>query len=263
MNKVTYICLFNNLYQLNSLLLPSMEILREHNLPFNLILVDSKREGYKSAAQAYNKTINKLFVELSEIVCFLHQDIRFDSPDFHKRLIDEFQVNSRQILGVAGIRRNERTRSNLRYWNNKDYITSTHIEEKSLLEVESLDECCFATTKEVLYKCQFDENCCNNWHLYAVDFCYAARFYHDVHSFVVGETVYHKFNEVGGLEIDFNYLRSLRLLLHKYASFTKWITTPCYFDIRTGYCGYPRLFKTYCRLCLGRIKSIIITKKRS
>ena len=173
MKSITYICLYNNNEQLDGLLLPSMKMLRKSERLFNLILVNCIDEGYNSAAAAYNNILNANWDSLDEIVCFVHQDMRFGSTLFHDRLCDEFTTNPNQIIGSAGINERGQVLSNLEYWITKQKIVSNHISEK--VEVQSLDECCFATSKELLTKVRFDEECCFHWHLYAVDLCYNAR----------------------------------------------------------------------------------------
>lgn len=42
---------------------------------------------------------------------------------------------------------------------------------KEPTEVQTLDECLIIIPKEVFNRIKFDENTCNDWHLYAVDYC--------------------------------------------------------------------------------------------
>jgi len=242
--KITYICLYNNDEQLNQFLLPSMDLLRKKGRCFDLILVDSKNKGYKSAAQGFNKTIEEKWDEIGEAVCFIHQDIRFDNVLFHDRLCKEFEVNPLQILGTAGIIKGESVRSNLKYWGDGSFITSLHIEGSDKIETESLDECCFATSKQVLMQIRFDEMVCFHWHLYAVDFCYASKIA-GYPSFVLPESVYHKYNNKGGLYRDKFYLQSMWKLLTKYKKITSYICAPCFFYLRTDWRGKIRVLITY------------------
>ena len=245
MPKVTYICLFNNKSQLESLLTPSIDLLRAKHRSCELILVDCLREGYRSAAEAFNQTIKKKWNSLGDVVCFVHQDIRFDETDFHDRVCSELESNPFQLLGVAGVRDGETTSSNLKYYEDDSYITELHLSTKDKLEVESLDECCFATSKELLSKVRFDEYVCFHWHLYAVEFCYAAKVLYDYPSYVLPEQVYHKLNNKDGLYRDKFFLQSMWRLLNKYNEKLDHICAPCYFHLSTGFIGRFRVLITY------------------
>lgn len=245
MFKVSYICLYNNRNQLNNLLLPSIDMLRANNRCCELILVDCIKEGYKSAAEAFNKTLYKYWGALGDAVCFIHQDIRFDNVDFHDRICLEIASNPFQLLGVAGVRDGETTSSNLRYYEDNSYITSLHLPAKDKLEVESLDECCFATSKKLLSKLKFDEFVCFHWHLYAVELCYAAKTLYDYPSYVLPEAVYHKFNNKEGLYRDKFFLQSMWRLLKKYHNRLDHICAPCFFHLSTGFIGRFRVLITY------------------
>lgn len=226
---------------MEEMLLPSLEILRQKNRDYKLILVNSKEKGYRSAAEAYNKTIEKYWKDLCPIVCFTHQDIRFESADYHDRLCMELTANPMQILGVAGIRNGESTTSNLKFYGNKRYITDLHVGGYEKVEVESVDECCFATSKELLSKIKFDEISCFHWHLYAVDFCYATKTSYGIPSYVLPEPVYHKKDGNSGLYVDRNFCLTMFRLLSKYHNKVSYICAPCYFHISTGFWGYIRL----------------------
>lgn len=214
MKEISYICLYNNKEQLDGLLLPSMRMLGESGRLYNLILINSKVESYKSAAEGYNKALDVNWNYLGEIVCFVHQDIRFDNTEFHDRLCKELYNNPYQIIGAAGINDKNQVLSNLEYWYTKQKIVNNSVYSK--VEVESLDECCFATSKELLSKVRFDEKCCFHWHLYAVDICYDARRLYNARSYVIPELAYHKYNNGLGLTTDSFFLLTMWRLAKKY-----------------------------------------------
>lgn len=245
MTKVSYICLFNDRRQFEGLLMPSIELLRANERSCELIFVDCKKEGYESAAEAFNKTVKRNWETLGDVVCFVHQDIRFDNTDFHDRLCRELTLDPHQLLGVAGVRNGETTCSNLRYYDDNSFVTELHIDTVKKTEVESLDECCFATSKAVLSKLKFDENVCFHWHLYAVELCYAAKILYGYPSYVLPEPVFHKFNNKEGLFRDKFFLQSMWRLLKKYHNSVDHICAPCYFYLSTGFLGRLRVLITY------------------
>lgn len=221
--KVTFICCYNNSDELNSMLQPSLNILDKDIC--NIILINSLYEGYKSAAEAYNKTIKKHMNEIGDILFFCHQDIAFDNMDFLQNIISELTENPNQIIGFAGINTNGTVLSNLQYQENKQFITRNQIKSKE--KVVTLDECCFATSKKVYQKLKFDEYVCNHWHLYAVEICYNAK-RNGIPSYVMPDIIFHKKNNNGGMYTDKYFLKSLWRLVKKYKKDFDYIYAPCY-----------------------------------
>lgn len=238
---ITFICCFNNEKQLNKMLLQSLQ---KHckDANNNLILISPIKKGYKSAAQAYNTTIQNNWDKIEDIIIFCHQDIAFDDTQFLDRIIQELKSNPFQIIGFAGITDNGMAYSNLRYYKTKEYITRNRVIE-SKLKVESVDECCFATTKQVLQKISFDEKSCFHWHLYSVDLCYEAKIL-NIPSYIIPETIYHKENSNGGLYTDMNFLKTMWNLVLKYKERVNCIYAPCYICPTMPYKAIIRLLRT-------------------
>lgn len=226
---ITFICVYNNEEQLQGMLLHSFEksdnALSAAGLSYNIISVNNKTGLYGSASQAYNTIVKNNENNLGRIIVFLHQDIAFDNIDFWIRLVDEFKDEQNQIIGVAGIDGLGRVLSNLKYLEDKSFITENHITQKT--RVLSLDECCFAISKELFLKLFFDEDTCNHWHLYAVDLCYSAQEKYCTMVSVIPEEIYHK-EKRGGLSVDKYYLDTLWKIVKKYRMFTDTIFTSCY-----------------------------------
>lgn len=191
-----------------------------------ILLVDNTGHRYASCAQAFNSELRAHWQELDDVLVFLHQDIAFDDDSWMRRIERELAADPNQLLGFAGMPRTGRTVSNLRYRQTGEYITTSQASGKT--EVESLDECCFAMTKELYRKVGFDEKTCDHWHLYAVDFCYEARRRLGVRSYVLPETVYHKENGSTGLNTDRHFLRGIWRMRRKYHRDCRMIYTPCY-----------------------------------
>lgn len=220
---VTFLCCYNNDNELNSMLLPSFSKLNQSLC--NLILINSKERGYRSAAQAYNRTIEQHKSELGDILVFCHQDIAFDNTSFLNNIITELSHDPLQILGLAGIRDDGHVVSNLKYHESQTFITRNQLKEKT--RVAAVDECCFAMTKDTFHLLHFDERVCNHWHLYAVELCYNAR-RNGISSYIIPDEIYHKKNGDGGLYCDKHFLATTWRLTRKYHKEHRYIYAPCY-----------------------------------
>lgn len=231
--SISFICIFNNKVQLDRMLKHSYDtVLAEIGIGIktNLLLIDNRDRKYKSASNAFNKEIQKIYGDLGDILVFIHQDIAFDNVNFWSHLVEEFYMNQNQIIGAAGVNINGKVLSNLKYFENKSYITEYQIDKKE--EVLSLDECCFAIPKELFLKLYFDENTCDHWHLYGVDLCYCARELYGTIVTVLPDVIYHK-ERKGGLSVDRHYLDTLWKVTKKHRKFTDRIYTSCY-NIKTN-----------------------------
>ncbi len=237
--KVTFICCYNNFEELDSMLLPSFNLLDKDVC--NIILINSLEEVYKSAAEAYNKTIKKHINDIGDILIFCHQDIAFDDVTFLQNIISELTGTPNQILGFAGINTQGTVFSNLKYQESKQFITKNQIKEKQ--QVISLDECCFAMTKAVYKKTLFDEHACNHWHLYAVDLCYNANC-KGIPSYVMPDVIYHKKNNNGGMYSDKHFLKSMWRLVNKYKKDFDCIYAPCYICSTNRFKAATKIFRT-------------------
>ena len=238
---ITIICCYNNREQLEAMLMQSIYSFLSKN-EFNIIHINSRERGFKSAAQAYNTTIKENWENLHEKVLFCHQDIAFSNNAFINRIIEELKDNPMQIIGVAGISTNGIVYSNLKYQRTKEYITKNRVTENKQ-EVVSVDECCFATSKEVLKQIKFDEANCYHWHLYAVDMCHQAKLL-DIPSYVIPESIFHKENSDNGLYTDSHFLKTMWRLTKKYRGKIRTIYSPCYISPTNPLMALPKLART-------------------
>ena len=222
---LTYICVYNNENQLNSMLKASLDKL-DDRVEYNAILINNSFAKYHSCSEAYNTELEINEARLGNILIFVHQDIAFNDNNLQKRIISELKDNPNQILGVAGMSKEGRTLSNLKYLKTGNYITITQIADKT--EVESLDECCFAMTKDLYFKLKFDEKTCSHWHLYAVDLCYEAKRKYGIKSFVLPESIFHKMDGSSGLTVERHFLWTIYKMTRKYHKIFSEIYTPCY-----------------------------------
>ncbi len=245
---ITLVCVYNDTSQFNALLNRSLQ-----NIGWgggnSTLLINNINRRYSSCAEAYNCELQQHGNELGDILVFLHQDIAFDNDDGLERIKTELQTNPDQILGFAGMPSGGRTISNLRYFSSKRFITASQLSEKT--EVESLDECCFAMTRNLYDKIRFDERTCGHWHLYAVDFCYEARRRFGTKSYVLPESIYHKYDE-GGLQVDLHFLWTLWKMRTKYHRSVPMIYTPCYI-VSTNFISFvTKIAKTLVRNIIKR-----------
>lgn len=242
------ICVYNNCKQMEDMLLKSCnKALSEGG--GNFLLIDNQKGKYASCAEAYNKELKSRWNDLGDVLIFLHQDIAFDDDSFICRIEQELKTNPQQILGFAGMPRAGRTVSNLRYFSTKQFITCTQIKEKT--EVESVDECCFAMTKNLYFKILFDEKTCSHWHLYAVDFCYQAKREFNISSYVLPESIYHKMDGSSGLSTDRHFLWTMFKMTRKYRNRFSTMYAPCYIVSTSLPKAMLKIGKTMLRNMLG------------
>lgn len=248
MMGISFLCCVNDEQQLRSMLLPSLEMLSQKGIVYNTVFIDARKKHYRSAAEAYNIEIEKNEEELKDILVFLHQDIAFDNEQLFLSIIQELSANPNQILGVAGMPISGRTISNLKYKESGCYITATQVSEKTI--VCSVDECCFAMTKDLFMKLHFNERICDGWHLYAVELCYRAMTQYHIPSYVLSESIFHKMNGSAGLSTDTSFLMSMWKIAREYKDTFDRIYAPCYI---VSTCFVP------CLLKIGRtlLKNII------
>lgn len=240
-SKISFICCYNNQEELNSLLLDSYDRFCS-GLDCNIFLIDSKAKGYKSAAEAYNKEIESNYDQMGDILIFLHQDIAFDNINFVNSIIRELEKED-AVVGFCGMGEDRKVYSNLKYRVTNQFIVGKQINVAR--EVESLDECCFATTKSLWNRVRFDENVCFHWHLYATDFCYTAKDSQKARIVLLSDVIYHKEDAGGGLMTDSFYLRTMWRLMRKNRTRRDMILTPCYIVSTDVVKGGLKLLRTF------------------
>lgn len=249
MTTISIICCYNNPDELHRMLASSINSVliyrgmkNKSDYKINTFYIDNTAHKYKSAAEAYNRTLEKYWDQLGEIVFFSHQDIAFDDDLFLKRIIAMMSENENRIIGVAGMNPGGSTISNLRYRGDGSYITQQRVHTPTC--VASLDECLFAVSKSLLSTLKFDEMNCFHWHLYAVDMCYEAMRSFKTEVIVISESLYHKEYE-HGLTCDKYFLRTMWKLIRKYRHDFQTIDTPCYHVSTRMLPAIIRLGKSY------------------
>lgn len=161
--KLSFICAFNKPDVLNTLLIPSLK--KQVNQSYELILVDAKEHGFKSAAETLNYGAS---LAKTDCLCFVHQDIAFLDDDAVDKIIDLFEANDFGIAGVAGQvgdkKKNYSVISSVVMTENRIQAGSPLTEKK---EAYSVDECLMFIKKSRFMG--FDDFG-STWHFYGVEY---------------------------------------------------------------------------------------------
>ena len=187
MNKrVSVICCYNSQDQFDAF----SESLNSQSEQVNLIGINNFGNKFSSCAAAYNSVLDIID---TKFVIFSHQDIRFLSEKDITRFTDYLdRLAPYDILGVAGAYTEGQHKvpiSNI-YHRNMGEFACAHKVKQEIVECETIDECFFGGWTESFKKYPFDERTCDSWHLYAVDWCLAARL-RNSHVFVCDLTLFH------------------------------------------------------------------------
>ena len=216
---ISVICVFNDKQILDSCLLMSLE---SQTASHEVILLDNQKGRYASAAQALNEGAKKA---QGDLLVFCHQDMKFLRPDALDTIAGFISLlGDRCVVGPAG-------KSSI-----PPYGTYTNMHHgvlndrpagaypiQSYQEVDTLDECLVAMSREVFDDLQFDEVVCNGWHLYVVDYCLGVHSQLQSKVYAVDIPVYHYSD---GNSMNSFYFRILRNLGGKYAeTYAKVYTT--------------------------------------
>ena len=163
---IAIVCVYNNKKILNETLLKSLQA---QTARFELIALDNSGGRYSSAAQALNQGARQIKGDCTYIM-FAHQDIQFSEPSWLEDV--ERMLDALPEPGVAGVAGNSRE-------SNKLFSNITHgtpprdaggkIEKPT--SAMTVDECCAIVPRAVFQEHQFDEEVCNDWHLYMVEYC--------------------------------------------------------------------------------------------
>ncbi|KAF5070942.1 glycosyltransferase [Methanobacterium subterraneum] len=213
---ITVVCVYNNQEILDNLLLKS---LKTQSLDYELILMDNTNNHFKSAAEALNQGAKKAN---GSYMMFVHQDIDLKSDEWLKNT--ESTLNSLDNLGVAGVAGvspwdEDEKISNIKQGSPPRRISDNHIETPQ--KVQTVDECLFIIPKSVFDILKFDEEVCDDWHLYAADYCLSA-INMGLNVFVIPSEVYHS---SPGNSMSDKYYTTLGNILKKHKKYHRFIFT--------------------------------------
>jgi hypothetical protein len=214
MKNVSILVIFNNLTILNKYFLRSIEALPKNIYNFDLVLIDNTKNTYKSASEAFNCNLKKV---KHSIIVFCHQDIYFNDLSFFDLSFDNLSSEI-CIIGAAGAR-NKIIYSNITHGNHN---SSAGTKITRIKDVQTIDECLFATRLDLLEKIKFDEKNFDGWHLYGADLSLSASNY-GFKTYVVPANVYH----LSKGSIDGTFYVYFKRLLYKYKGNFSYISTSC------------------------------------
>jgi len=201
---ISIVCVFNNTKVLDNYLLKS---LKNQTVNYELILIDNSSNKYETATQGLNKGAKKA---KRKYLIFVHQDVDLHSKNWLEKV--EITLDSLFNLGVAGVagKSKEGMVTNI-----KDGIPPTFLSKFKINQpqkVQTVDECLFIIPQTVFNRFKFDEEICNNWHLYCVDYCLSIL-KNNLDVYVLPKYVYHASH---GDSFSNSYFIVLEKLLRKY-----------------------------------------------
>ena len=216
--RVSIICVFNNESQMNSQLKFS---LANQDMEYEFIGIDNISGSFSSAAGALN---HGAAIASGDILIFSHQDIFLKTEDALRMLAEAIaRCETGTIVGTAGVKEpSKRYYYNLTEGINYDPTLQSCCENR-LYEVSCVDEGLFGMTRATWEAHPFDEELCDNWHLYAVEACLWAR--EHGHPVFVFPIQIHHFSKG---RISRSYMRGLIRLADRYRKSHRYIWTTCY-----------------------------------
>ncbi|MGC8979250.1 glycosyltransferase [Caldisericum sp.] len=216
---ISIICVYNNKDILESYLLKS---LKNQTAKFELLTIDNTKQQFKSAAEVFNKIGAKV---KNQYIMFVHQDVELVSNSWLEDA--ERYLNTIQNLGIAGVAgmsetgktNRERGRNIIEHgtdhriweWGNK--INAPEL-------VQTLDECLVIIPKAVFQILKFDEEVCEGWHLYAVDYCLSAKKM-NMNAYVIPMPIYHRSLSI----LSSQYYQTIEKIIIKHKDHIKHIYT--------------------------------------
>jgi len=120
------------------------------------IALDNRDQRFSSAAKALNYGAE---ISKGEILVFMHQDVYLWDLSAMENYRGYLQENEDAIIGAAGTLKDGSVVMDL--WETKDKIERGTRANGQIYQVEALDECLFAMTRQTWQKLRFDEVCCD------------------------------------------------------------------------------------------------------
>lgn len=164
---ISIICVYNDIAILEKYLLKS---LKNQSIRYELILLDNTSGKYNSAAAALNFSG---FRANGKYLMFVHQDFKLGSNTWLEEA--ENILSNLEKFGVAGVagKSTRKCISNIK--ENIPPVLAGSIQITKSKEVQTIDECLIIVPKNLFNKTQFDKFTCDNWHLYASDYCLTVK----------------------------------------------------------------------------------------
>ncbi|MCP9610625.1 glycosyltransferase [Coprobacter tertius] len=164
---------------------PEKKVALEQNIastigiPYEFIGFDNRETAY-GITKVYNQCASEARYDY---LCFVHEDIQFDTQNWGKIIIGKLQEKDCGVIGFAGSAVKPRAISG---WGSipeytrfhyiqhqkgkKPYVCKKGADENEFSQVIVLDGMCLFSTKKVWQDCRFDETTFPGFHLYDLDF---------------------------------------------------------------------------------------------
>lgn len=183
---------------------------------YELIVVDTNKDKYKSAAEALNYGAKQA---KGDYLLFTHHDIIMRSENELDEIVKYIKkINEFGIIGVAGISNIGEIIGNITNGIPEEKISKKEI--KQPYSVQTLDEVMFIIKKDVFEKYKLDINN-KTWHLYAVEFCLKMNELNQG-VYVIPSCLYHK---SAGASMNKSYFEELKRVCKIYRNKIKIINT--------------------------------------
>lgn len=211
---ISVICVSNNERILRENLLASLS---RQSAKYELINVENLDGKYRSAAKALNSGAEKA---TGKHMMFVHQDVVLKSDDFLEKA--EKFMDSIPNIGIGGVagRMDERgVLTNMTHGSPPKHAGHLRIDKPE--RVQTVDECLFIIPKTVFDTLKLDEEVCDDWHLYSVDYSLGAAKL-GLEAYVLPLDLYHVSS---GASMSKTYHRTLSKVAKKHKKETRWIHT--------------------------------------
>ncbi len=215
---ISIICVYNDKKVFNRYLQAS---LKRQTEDYELVALNNSQNQFSSAAQALNAGAAQTIAS-SKYLMFVHQDIDLRDSEWLAKA--EKILDAIPTLGIAGAAGTPKQNGVL-------LTNITHGPKKSVpgkytlqtpIPVHTLDECLVIIPRAVFEKAQFDEQTCDAWHAYVVDYCL------EMHQLSLGVFVLPLNLHHGSLgSRNRSYYQALKKVLLKHRSFYSIIYTTC------------------------------------
>ncbi len=164
--KASVIIVYTNEAQLDT----ARRYLERQSIAAEPVFLDNREGAFSSAAAALNFGAERA---AGAYLIFMHQDVYLWDENAIKTCCDYLAANPNAIVGAAGITARDAVITDL-YLDENTPVPGIRAQGKQY-SVDALDECILAMTRKTWQALRFDPVCCDNWHGYGMDICYANR----------------------------------------------------------------------------------------
>lgn len=186
-------------------------------IEYQLIPIDNTRNQFHSAREAYDEYLDQIKYN---IVLFMHPDIRFLSENVLRYLVEQIsKIRNYGVVGIAGCTYGKKYQilSNIVHGIDKRQVGK---KISKTIEIQTVDECCFAIKKEIVQKFKFSE--LDGWHMYAVEQCLRMNENGMKNYLVPADGIWHMSD---GKSLGPEYLTCLEQLIKRHRNQVRYINT--------------------------------------